>query len=234
MISWLVAALLVSATGASSADTLSIEQIGDSHVSTVQQSGGSNRAMLAQGAAGMRGNRAMLHQGSLPGAAEVEATLRLDATATLFDVVDADTLADGEGSPTPRTLAGLLSDFAGTSGGSNNSAALVQHGSDNRTLAVQVGSGNRLVTEQFGDGNIGVHLQRGSGNDTELIQRNGGNVNALIARGGVNGNDGGPLTLEAQGDVAGFSLAASGPQSFARATVGLNATGGLTINLQQR
>jgi hypothetical protein len=134
-----------------------------------------------------------------------------------------------------RSLADLIGEIEGSRGGRSNTARVVQHGAENRALAVQAGGrNNSLLTKQFGSDNIGVHLQVNSNNATELIQRGGGNENALLARGDVAGESGGPLTLEAMGDVRGFSVDAQGWQSYDTIRARRNGTGGLTINLGRR
>lgn len=212
---------------------LFVEQIGERHSADVSQIGSVQRAGVLQGEAGTRDNRAMVSQGSVPNAPDAAAFLGLDPNEALFTVYDADDLTDAP-SWEDATVTDLLGELDVTGAGPGNTAELIQTGSRNRALAVQMGANNRMLTEQHGDGNIAVHLQEGSGNDTELVQRNGGNINALLAEGGAVGNDGGPLRLEAMGDVQGFSIRATGVQSYATATVERNGTGGLNITLQPR
>jgi len=212
---------------------LIVEQIGSEHRSSVVQQGSGQAAALIQGTAGARDNRAMVSQGRVPNAPDAAAFLGVDANEALFTVYDSDDLT-GAPSWEDATLTDLLGELDLTGAGPGNTAELIQTGSRNRALAVQMGANNRMLTEQYGDGNIAVHLHEGSGNDTELVQRNGGNINALLAEGGAVGNDGGPLRLEAMGDVQGFSIRATGMQSYATATVERNGTGGLNITLQPR
>ena len=216
-------------------NSLVVEQIGEGHRAAVVQDGAGQSAEIVQGGTGARDNRARLAQGSAPEAAAAAAFLGLDAGAPRFALRDAGAL-DGAGAVAgvDATLADLLGELDGAAPGTGNAAELRQTGSGNRALAVQVGGRNRMLTEQQGDGNVGVHLQRGHGNDTELVQHGGGNVNALLAEGAVVGNDGGPLRLRATGDVRGFSIRASGPQSYGTATVSRNGRGGLNIHLQAR
>lgn len=214
---------------------LTIQQIGENQTAKVAQHGSDQRAEVVQESSGQGANRAMLVQGRVPSAEDAAELLGLDAAAPLFRLRDAGTLGGITAVLSEdASLGDLLGDLEGASAGTGNVAELRQTGTNNRALAVQMGGQNRMLTEQHGDGNIGLHLQRGSGNDTELVQRNGGNVNALLAGGGAAGNDGGPLRLEAMGDVKGFSIRASGPQTYSTATVARNATGGLDITLKAR
>lgn len=188
------------------------------------------------------GNQALVQQNGVPAGNEVDAALGAGTTRTEFQVVTGATLGDLDPNAAPfdgaslegttKTLGDLLTSLPG-SAGRGNAAEVVQRGTGNRALSVQLGNGNTLRTEQSGTGNIGVHLQTGDGNDTALIQENGGNTNALIARGGVVGDDGGPLTLRATGNVDGFSIDVTGQQTYSTVTAAPNETGGYSIQFHQ-
>ena len=177
-------------------------------------------------------NRAATWQGDVPTATAAGQALGVDPNALSFAVRDAGELS---GAGEELSLTDMISEFEGLSGGSNNSATLRQEGARNRAIHLQVaGSNNRMLTEQYGNDNVAVHLHRGNGNDTQMIQHNGGNETALIATGGATGNDGGPLRMEATGNVKGFGVRASGAQSYSTITVGRNGKGGFNINLGTR
>ena len=181
------------------------------------------------------GNSAVVSQKSVPSGADAEQALDLKDELDEFELYEgSDLSADSESGlvegakSETQDLSGLLETFKGRVDkfGGNNTATVIQSApGNNRALAVQAGSGNRLVTEQYGSNNIGVHLQRGSGNNTILQQSGSGNVNALVAQGGVTNGDGGPVTLDVQGGVKGFSLRAQGPQNYSTVSVRPNGPG---------
>jgi hypothetical protein len=189
-------------------------------------------------------NRAIVYQSRVPTADDVGNVLGTTTSTPFFDLFHQGAFSNlsvgtsvGVTSLTPvetsQSIGDLLDNFQGLSGGRNNVAKVRQDGFRNKALSVQVdGSNNRLLTEQTGNDNVGVHLQRGSSNNTELVQIGDGNENALIAEGNAVGSDG-PLRLQAQDGVKGFSIRADGPQAtFSTVTVEPNHTNGLNITLQ--
>lgn len=179
-------------------------------------------------------NRAISYQGSVPTSGQLENALETSPNVPLFDVLASGTLVESNNFrlSSNQSIGDLLAPFQGLSGGNRNVSEVRQSGSRNKALSLQVdGSNNQLLTEQDGNDNIGVHLQRGSSNDTELVQIGNGNKNALIAEGGAVGDDG-PLRLQAEGGVKGFSIRADGLQGFSTVTVQPNHTGGLNVALQ--
>jgi len=240
-------------------NSLIVEQIGQTHKSSVVQHGSGNSTSVKQDRPGYRDNRAKVYQGpngKKPTQSDVGDFFGWDANSSkfMFDLRTAGNMGDsGSGNtlsrdlnsdgefgdtdelsrPSPDTPLSDLLNLGGDVNGpiQNNTAEVIQRGgSGNRALAVQIGRGNDLLTKQTGGNNIGIHIQRGNDNTTNLIQKGDGNRNALVATGNASGN-GGPFTLKVEGsNVAdGLAVQVQGQKTFGGFKVTPNDNGGFNM-----